>query len=107
MSIRVYHRDLNPAIDPFSYRCSNSSAQSAVMNGEGEYITLPDGRTAVHLFRRRADRENWIERLEAQASAKSAPMGLLHWEPPKNEAWLLTMRTSGIPNVRSFAAAAS
>lgn len=104
MSIRVYHRDSNPAIDPFSYRCSNSSGKSIVNRAEGEYIQLPDGRTAVQLFRRRAERENWIERLEAQASTKSAPMGLLRWEPPKTEAWLTTLRTSTITNVRQFAA---
>jgi hypothetical protein len=103
MSIRVFHRDSNPAIDPFSYRCSNSSGRAAVDRGEGEYIILPDGRPAIQLFRSRAEHEALMPYLEPETSA-SVPMGPLQWKRPKHESWLHTLRTSTIPNVRDFAA---
>jgi hypothetical protein len=105
MSIRVFYRDSNPEVDPRAYRCSNSSAHAAADRGEGELRQLSDGSTILHLFRRAAERESIFTQLtEAQTSSSSAPMGLLRWQPPKTEAWLLTLRTSSIPNVRDFAA---
>ncbi len=104
MSIRVYHRDSNPAIDPFSYRCSNSSGQSAVDRGEGEYITLADGRIAIKLFRTKAQRETIFPYIIAETSASIDSGGRMKWMPPKHASWLHTLRTSTIPSVRDFAA---
>jgi hypothetical protein len=104
MSIRVFHRDSNPAIDPHSYRCSNSSGKAAVERGEGEYITLPTGRTVIKLFRPQAARETIFPYIVAESSASLATGGRLSWRPPKHESWLHTLRTSTIPNVRDFAA---
>jgi hypothetical protein len=50
MSIRVYGGRQNPAVDPFLYRCSNSSGEFTVSSGRGKFITAPDGRLAVQLL---------------------------------------------------------
>ena len=62
MSLRVFHGDANPAIDPFSFRLSDARALELVESGQGRPITLPDGRQAVQLYRNRAQREEeWRE----------------------------------------------
>lgn len=63
MSIRVFHADLNPSIDPFSYRLSNARAAELVMRDLGTFISTENGRQAVQLFRSRASVEDtWMER---------------------------------------------
>jgi hypothetical protein len=103
MSIRVYHADSNPAIDPHSYRCSNTSGQDAVASGQGRYIALPDGRTAIQLFRNQASREQWIERLE-EATARqhdACPMPFLKVQWPESVKKLRA--ESKVPNLRQLA----
>lgn len=83
MRIRVYHADLNPAIDPPSFKQSQSRADEIVACGQGSYFTLENGRAAIRLFRKRASREQWIERFEETTrSSSSAPMGYLKFIPP-------------------------
>jgi hypothetical protein len=50
MSLRVFNADLNPQVDDFSYKCSDSSAQAAVDAGRGQFIILPCGRRALQMF---------------------------------------------------------
>lgn len=52
MSTRVYGWDQNPAVDRFSYRCSNSSAAHAIGKGEAKPIVDGDGRRAIQLVER-------------------------------------------------------
>jgi hypothetical protein len=47
MSTRVYNWDSNPAVDRFSFRCSDSSAEAAVNSGQAEYIVDGEGRRAI------------------------------------------------------------
>lgn len=50
MSMRVFAWESNPAIDRFKYRQSNDRAKELVSDGEGFFVTLPDGRRAVQLY---------------------------------------------------------
>lgn len=49
MSTRVYGWDQNPVADRFVYRCSNSSADNAVLYGIAFAIVDGDGRKAIQL----------------------------------------------------------
>jgi len=49
MSRRVYGWDQNPSTDRFVYRCSNTSAQAAILDGFAEEIVDGDGRVAIRL----------------------------------------------------------
>lgn len=82
MSIRVYHAGVNPSVERFSYRLSNNRGLELVGRGEGFLIKLEDGRIAIMLHRARAEREQWIERLEVATSSNLCPMPLLKWVPP-------------------------
>jgi hypothetical protein len=99
MSLRVYHADVNPAVESFSYRLSENRGKDLVSSGQGQFIELPDGRLAVQLFRRRADREQWIERLAEAADGRS-PMPFLKFIPPQDEQWKQIQAESKIVNVR-------
>lgn len=99
MSLRVYHADVNPAVEPFSYRLSDNRGKELVASGQGQFIELPDGRLAVQLFRRRAEREQWIERFTEVASGRS-PMPFLKFIPPQDEQWKRIQAESKIVNVR-------
>lgn len=99
MSLRVYHADVNPAVEPFSYRLSENRGKELVASGQGQFIELEDGRMAVQLFRRRADRENWIERM-TEAAASSPGMPFLKFIPPQTEQWRRIQAESKIINVR-------
>lgn len=46
----MFSWELNPAVDRFSYRLSNRRAQDLVSDGDGFFLTLPDGRKAVQLY---------------------------------------------------------
>ena len=105
MSIRVYHADSNPAVERFSYRLSDNRGRELVERGEGFFFNLEDGRVAVKLFRAKAERENWIERLE-KAVKSASPMPRLRWIPPQNETWKRIQAESKIVNVRALTAVA-
>lgn len=83
MALRVYFRDQNPAVDHFAFKQSNARAAEILERGEGEIITLPDGRAAIQLFRVQASREHWVERFE-ELTAKSTNPGMpfLKFIPP-------------------------
>ena len=49
MSTRVYGWDSNPVVDRFAYRCSNSSAENAVVDGLAFEIIDGEGRKAIQL----------------------------------------------------------
>lgn len=100
MSLRVYHADVNPAVEPFSYRLSDNRGRELVASGQGQFIALADGRIAVQLFRRRADQEQWMERF-AEVAEGRAPMPFLKFIPPQNERWKRLQAESKIVNVRS------
>ena len=100
MALRVYFRDSNPAVDRFAFKLSDARGADLVRRGEGEIITLPDGRVAIQLFRRPADREQWIERFkEVKVSGGDlCPMPFLKVEWPES---VKAMRAESlIPNVR-------
>lgn len=105
MSLRVYHADVNPAVEPFSYRLSENRGKELVSSGQGQFIELPDGRLAVQLFRKRAEREQWIERFtEVARGRSSSPMPFLKFIPPQDEQWKRIQAESKIVNVRSLRA---
>lgn len=101
MSLRVYHADVNPAVDPFSYRLSDNRGKELVASGQGQFIALPDGRLAVQLFRKRAEREQWIERF-VEVTKSHCPMPYLKFIPPQDEKWKRIQAESKIVNVRSL-----
>jgi hypothetical protein len=112
MSLRVYHADTNPRIDPFSFRQSNNRAAELVARGEGRYITLSDGRQAVQLYRCRATRDNsWIERIETLIGTNSGKMPPLEvpgvfFRPPESTTWKLAHRVTILPSVVAESASA-
>ncbi len=50
MSTLVFNSDLDPQVSHYSYKASNSSAEAAVTSGRGEFVQLPSGRRALHMF---------------------------------------------------------
>jgi len=100
MSIRVFHSDLNPEVDRFSYRVSNSSASDSVDRGEGRLLQLGDGSTILQLYRRRASvQDMWDERLSeclpAAKAVKLPPREIpgVFFRPPQSDRWRMEHRT--------------
>lgn len=108
MRIRVYHADLNPAVDSPSFHQSMRNGDEIVASGQGEYFNLSDGRLAIRLYRSRAARDHsWVARLEELTTAPSTdsagmPYLKIHW--PESVKQLRA--ESLIPNVRSLAVSA-
>lgn len=114
VSLRVYHADLNPAVDPPSYRQSDRRAEQLVSSGEGKYIELPDGRRAVQLCRISAGRDEWMERHEifssSQRSLRVLPPTEVHgtrYRAPQNNKTEIAIRAGLIVRARMWAKAAT
>ncbi len=50
MATRVYNADLNPQVDDFSYKCSNSSAEAAVEAKRGEFVLDANGHRVLKMY---------------------------------------------------------
>lgn len=50
LSTLVFNSDLDPQVSRYSYKASNSSAEAAVASGRGQFVMLPSGRRALHMF---------------------------------------------------------
>lgn len=56
----MYGWDQNPAVDRFSYRCSDSSALDSVVAGTADYITDGEGRRAIQKRPTVSQRANYL-----------------------------------------------
>jgi hypothetical protein len=106
MTIRVFHAGMNPSVDRFSFKQSKAQAAEIVTRGQGEYVTLEDGRQAVMLYRPRSDRqvlsETSIACLETKLKSGLPPREVpgVFFRAPESHNWKLAHRLTLLtPNV--------
>ena len=98
----MFAKRSNPFVDRPILRKSKNYVEQQVSHGRAHWVDPEDHKKGIVCREMLYFGERALK--PEPVSAKSSPRPNLRWEPPKTEAWLMTLRTSNITNVRQFAA---